>query len=1147
MKQSNHQTRNPGIWTARLLVASVLVATLAYAVFGLLATPAAASGLPAAGQPPAWMLPGAALQEETDTPTPADTPTASETLTPSETLTASQTPSPSHTPSPSATATPTANLLARWSFDEGSGSTAGDTHGAQNNNGTISGATWTDYGLSGKALLFDGSNDYVSVADSADLKPANGFSVGGWIYPLSVGGSVKTIVIKSTAQDYILRTTADGYLEFWAHDLNPKNVTGPVPPLNTWTHVMGVYDKPANQIRLYVNGVLVAAQTVTGTAAYDTGALRIGANHSAAQAWHGRLDEITLWDRALSDAEIAGFYAAVQTPTPTPSQVSTLTPTPMPTLTELQQRWGTGADGDVEFSGTVNISTTATISGRTCADSPNYRVTALTGTQATLNSTPAGDCLKPGDEILLINIGSQNTNLVNVGNYEFLRVHSVAGNVVTFVDPKGKFYGETTNQDNNLSSTQYVHIQRVPNYHDVELNGLLNTTAMNYSTSTGIVVFRVQGELTGTGTLNVSQRGYPGGPASSQGRGIRYTVSTSNQANYGGGGSGNGGTYTGGGGAYGTSGGAGSSWVATGGGPYGLADLSKIYHGSGGGGGGSTGQNSTGGVGGRGGGIILIHAFNVNFNGTIQANGQNGQNGSGPWWGAGGGGAGGSISITGFDLNLNSTTITATGGGVGGAGGKGRIAFFYQNSHSINSSNPSATPVQIYVESTATPTPTLSLTPTATGTLTAPGEWGNGLDGDVVINNGQTVNLNSATLIAGRSCADGGDAVAYSVLELTSHTAKLQKVVSDGCLSPGDKVLIINLQGTSANSVNVGNYEALLVSNVVGDTVVFTTAKQNFYGNGAGNDNNLGIATNNQRVMLMRIPQYRNLTVNGTLTVSAWNGVRVGVLAFEVQEMLNGTGSMQVNALGYRGGPGGYFNNNRNGRQGESYTGVGGISVQANGGGGGGGPVPWEEGAGGNHAGGAGGTSHAYVGSAYGNPQLSKLYFGSGGGGGGAAGSGESTGGNGAPGGGIIFVRAQEIAFTGSIQTRGQQGSYGSYDWVNEPGYGESGGGAGGSIRIEGDIVDLNSLSAAGGAGGNNNGGPGGNGRIAIYYQTSLDYASSSPAIGYTGMPGTPTPTPTPTDTPTPPAPVGWQNWEYSYGSQQPHAPSGVIYATPTP
>src|SRR5262249_28090156 len=116
----------------------------------------------------------------------------------------------------------------------------------------------------------------------------------------------------------------------------------------------------------------------------------------------------------------------------------------------------------------------------------------------------------------------------------------------------------------------------------------------------------------------------------------------------------------------------------------------------------------------------------------------------------------------------------------------------------------------------------------------------------------------------------------------------------------GDELLLVNLRGTSTNYVNAGNYEFLRVGGITGDTVYFSTAKTKWYGGNANDDSNIGTGTSQQIVALMRVPNYDDLTVNGTLTANAWDGNKYGLIVFRVSGTLAGSGTISANGLGYR-------------------------------------------------------------------------------------------------------------------------------------------------------------------------------------------------------------------------------------------------------
>jgi cysteine-rich repeat protein len=366
---------------------------------------------------------------------------------------------------------------------------------------------------------------------------------------------------------------------------------------------------------------------------------------------------------------------------------------------------GSGADGSVTISATKNINTDIIKTGRTCADGVLYNVMVLTSLTATLNSTPAAGCLATGDKIILINMQGATTldTDVNTGNYEFLDVQSVSGNVVTFTSSKQLYYGQTTGSDSNLGisvNNQRVILQRVPQYMDVTIasGGVLTASAWN-GTNGGLMVFYARGTVTvaSGGMILMIGKGYRSAGTSGestlsiqsgQGSGLDGYVDDTGDyycpiGIY---------AYGPGGGSYGTQGQApGLSATYNSGYAYGNSNLSKIFLGSGG-----------GGVGGAGSGIVYINGNSiiVSSGGYIYNYGQSAVYG---WGGAGG--AGGSIYLKGNTVNLANGFVTAYSGSADsfpwftdecsslypGNGGVGRIKI---ESNSVTGvTNPAATVV----------------------------------------------------------------------------------------------------------------------------------------------------------------------------------------------------------------------------------------------------------------------------------------------------------------------------------------------------------------------------------------------------------------------------------------------------------------------
>jgi hypothetical protein len=352
--------------------------------------------------------------------------------------------------------------------------------------------------------------------------------------------------------------------------------------------------------------------------------------------------------------------------------------------------------------------------------------------------------------------------------------------------------------------------------------------------------------------------------------------------------------------------------------------------------------------------------------------------------------------------------------------------------------------------------------------------FGTGNDGDVTIS--ASTNINTTNSISGRSCADGGDAVNYSVTALSSNAATLDIDPSSGCLSVGDEVLLINLAGTTTSIVNLGNYEVLEILDISGRNIYFTADKSNYYGEGESDDSLIGVNNETQRVMLQRVPNYNNLTVNSGITFypDSWNGSKGGVIFFKVSGTASISGTISAEGKGYRGGA---YNAVYGGSPGEGAAMTSGVYGE-----GGDATNPATSGEDGLWSGGGGAGRYGNIGGLIGgsgstNPASSggggggsttrpnTTYNGNGGGGGGG---GHATPGIGGSSNGYDVSKGEDGSYTGS----GTGGISEFYDSANR-----GGGGGGGSAMYFSE--DLGTLTFGGGGGG----GSRGQGSSSKYYE----------------------------------------------------------------
>ncbi len=165
----------------------------------------------------------------------------------------------------------------------------------------------------GNTLEFTGTT-YTSTPNSPVLNPTSAMSVEAWIFPTSFGLTswVNTIVSTDAwtggngEEGYVLRCGDNGKLSFniatsssWKEAISPSLMA-----VNQWHHVVGTFN--GTVIKVYLNGVEVASTNFTGTIKPSLRELRIGrmADASQTREFNGQIDEVRIWNKALTITEI---------------------------------------------------------------------------------------------------------------------------------------------------------------------------------------------------------------------------------------------------------------------------------------------------------------------------------------------------------------------------------------------------------------------------------------------------------------------------------------------------------------------------------------------------------------------------------------------------------------------------------------------------------------------------------------------------------------------------------------------------------------------------------------------------------------------------------------------------------------------------
>jgi hypothetical protein len=178
------------------------------------------------------------------------------------------------------------------------------------------------------SILFNGNSSNVNLGTASSAMPDSAITIEAWIKPAAFSANVwqNSIVNRDgwspSEEGFSLRCGGNGVLSFVicgrtyasAASLSWKEVKSPVAslPLNTWSHVAGVFD--GDTLRCFVNGVQKATFAFTGMIRWSSTApiynLMLGrcpqglTSSTENRYFNGNIDEVRIWERALSASEL---------------------------------------------------------------------------------------------------------------------------------------------------------------------------------------------------------------------------------------------------------------------------------------------------------------------------------------------------------------------------------------------------------------------------------------------------------------------------------------------------------------------------------------------------------------------------------------------------------------------------------------------------------------------------------------------------------------------------------------------------------------------------------------------------------------------------------------------------------------------------
>ncbi len=190
-----------------------------------------------------------------------------------------------------------------WSFDNIIGNTVLDDSG-NGSNGTIYGAIQVD-GVIGKALSFDGVDDYVRINDSLSLSiVGKGLTISAWVKT----GATKSHAILHKNGHYSLFLSNDKitYADSITWSYGTIGYYGSVKQ-GQWTHILVTFD--GSSLKFYQDAVLVGEKSRPGSLVDNSNALDIGNYTGNNYYFNGLIDDAHIYKEALTQAQIQQHYA----------------------------------------------------------------------------------------------------------------------------------------------------------------------------------------------------------------------------------------------------------------------------------------------------------------------------------------------------------------------------------------------------------------------------------------------------------------------------------------------------------------------------------------------------------------------------------------------------------------------------------------------------------------------------------------------------------------------------------------------------------------------------------------------------------------------------------------------------------------------
>ena len=160
------------------------------------------------------------------------------------------------------------------------------------------------------SLEFDGTNDYLGIGSISKLEFTSSFSLSAWVKPdlNKTQYVIDTSTDVSSGNGYMLRCNSNGTVRFWSYSTNGLLDSTATVSTSSWNHLVAV--KNGSTLILYINAGTPATRTDSSFNTSNTANLRIGSSSLLGGYFNGLIDEVSMYNYALTGSDVSSIYSS---------------------------------------------------------------------------------------------------------------------------------------------------------------------------------------------------------------------------------------------------------------------------------------------------------------------------------------------------------------------------------------------------------------------------------------------------------------------------------------------------------------------------------------------------------------------------------------------------------------------------------------------------------------------------------------------------------------------------------------------------------------------------------------------------------------------------------------------------------------------